>query len=32
MNTEIETGPSGKHLLPLTVLTAGKDGLLETKG
>jgi radical SAM family uncharacterized protein len=32
MSTEIETGPSGKRLLPLTVLTAGKDALLETKG
>jgi radical SAM family uncharacterized protein len=30
MNTEIEIGPTGKHLLPLTVLTAGKDELLET--
>lgn len=30
MNTEIEVGPTGKRLLPLTVLTAGKDKLLET--
>jgi len=32
MNTEIEIGPTGRRLLPLTVLTAGKDGLLETTG
>ncbi len=30
MNTEIEVGPTGKQLLPLTVVTAGKDELLET--
>jgi radical SAM family uncharacterized protein len=30
MGTEIEIGPTGKHLLPLTVLSAGKDDLLET--
>ena len=30
MNTEIEMGPTGKRLLPLTVVTAGKDKLLET--
>ena len=31
MGTEIEIGPTGKRLLPLTVLTAGKDDLLETR-
>jgi len=30
MNTEIEIGPTGKRLLPLTVVTAGKDDLLES--
>jgi len=30
MGTEIQVGPTGKRLLPLTVLTAGKDELLET--
>ncbi|HYO19864.1 MAG TPA: radical SAM protein, partial [Dermatophilaceae bacterium] len=30
MGTEIETGPTGKRLLPLTVVTAGKDDLLQT--
>jgi radical SAM family uncharacterized protein len=30
MGTNIEIGPTGKRLLPLTVLTAGKDDLLET--
>jgi len=29
MNTEIEVGPTGKRLLPLTVVTAGKADLLE---
>jgi radical SAM family uncharacterized protein len=29
-NTAIEIGPTGKRLIPLTVLTAGKDDLLET--
>jgi hypothetical protein len=28
MGTAIEIGPTGKRLLPLTVLTAGKDDLL----
>ena len=31
MNTAIEVGPTGKRLLPLTVLTAGKDELLESR-
>jgi len=31
MDTEIEVGPTGKRLLPLTVVTAGKDQLLETR-
>ena len=30
MGTTIEVGPTGKHLLPLTVLKAGKEDLLET--
>jgi len=30
MGTTIEVGPTGKHLLPLTVLKAGKQDLLET--
>jgi hypothetical protein len=30
MNTQIEIGPTGKRLIPVTVLTAGKDDLLET--
>jgi radical SAM superfamily enzyme YgiQ (UPF0313 family) len=30
MGTAIEIGPTGKALLPLTVLRAGKDDLLET--
>jgi radical SAM family uncharacterized protein len=30
MGTEIEVGPTGKHLLPLTVLKAAKDELLES--
>jgi radical SAM family uncharacterized protein len=30
MGTEIEVGPTGKHLLPLTVLKAAKDDLLES--
>jgi hypothetical protein len=30
MSTSIEIGPTGKKLLPLTVLTDGKDDLLET--
>jgi len=30
-NTEIEIGPTGKRLIPVTVLTAGKDALLETR-
>ncbi|KGN39668.1 TIGR03960 family B12-binding radical SAM protein [Knoellia aerolata] len=29
MGTEIEIGPTGKHLLPLTVLGAGKVGMAE---
>jgi hypothetical protein len=29
MGTEIQVGPTGKRLLPVTVLTAGKDELLE---
>jgi len=29
LGTEIEIGPTGKRLLPLTVLTAGKDDLLQ---
>src|SRR5665647_229875 len=29
MDTAIEIGPTGKRLLPLTVLTAGKGDLLE---
>jgi len=32
LNTEIEIGPTGQRLLPLTVLTAAKDALLETPG
>jgi len=31
LGTEIEVGPTGKRLLPLTVLSAGKDDLLETR-
>jgi radical SAM family uncharacterized protein len=31
MNTAIEVGPTGKRLLPLTVLTAGRDELLESR-
>ena len=30
MGTEIEVGPTGKHLLPLTVLNDAKDDLLES--
>jgi len=30
MGTTIEVGPTGKHLLPLTVLKAGEEDLLET--
>ena len=30
LGTEIEIGPTGKRLLPLTVLTRGKDDLLAT--
>ncbi|GAA1242844.1 TIGR03960 family B12-binding radical SAM protein [Oryzihumus leptocrescens] len=30
MGTEIEIGPTGKTLLPLTVLNSGRDQLLET--
>ena len=29
LNTGIEIGPTGKRLLPLTVVTAGKSELLE---
>jgi hypothetical protein len=29
LGSEIEIGPTGKRLLPLTVLSAGKDDLLE---
>ncbi|WP_345502058.1 TIGR03960 family B12-binding radical SAM protein [Pedococcus ginsenosidimutans] len=29
MNTSIETGPTGKTLLPLTVLGSGRDAMLE---
>ena len=31
MGTQIEVGPTGKRLLPLTVVNAGKDLLLETR-
>jgi radical SAM family uncharacterized protein len=31
LDTGIEVGPTGKRLLPLTVVTAGKDQLLETR-
>jgi hypothetical protein len=31
MDTGIEVGPTGKRLLPLTVVNAGKDQLLETR-
>jgi radical SAM family uncharacterized protein len=30
MGTEIQVGPTGKHLLPLTVLNAAKDDLLQS--
>jgi len=32
MNTEIEIGPTGKRLLPLTVVTAGRQALLANQG
>jgi radical SAM family uncharacterized protein len=32
MGTDIEVGPTGKTLLPLTVLGAGKDAMLATTG
>ena len=31
MDTAVEVGPTGKRLLPLTVVNAGKDQLLETR-
>ena len=31
MGTEIEVGPTGKTLLPLTVVNAGRDQLLESR-
>jgi len=30
LGTEIQAGPTGKRLLPLTAVTAGRDDLLET--
>jgi hypothetical protein len=30
MGTQIEVGPTGKTLLPLTVVGAGRDQLLES--
>jgi hypothetical protein len=30
MGTEIEIGPTGKKLLPLTVLGSGREPMLET--
>jgi radical SAM family uncharacterized protein len=32
MGTEIEVGPTGKKLLPLTVLGSGREAMLETVG
>ncbi len=31
LGTEIEVGPTGKTLLPLTVVNAGRDQLLESR-